>query len=156
MHRLVLHNDTIVDASQPCLTPGQVGLMTGWGVFSTIRVRDGVLFAWDRHVARMRRDAALLHVPFPEDARLLQTALLRLVEANAAYNSTLRVNIIRNNGGAVGARQALAQQVTQHVPDARAQLDLVRFAAGADRALHVTERAMLHRSEYAARDLFSG
>ena len=116
MHRLVLHNDTILDASEPCLTPGQVGLMTGWGVFSTLRVRDGVLFAWDRHVARMRRDAALVHVPFPESPDELHASLLRLVEANRALNATLRVNILRNNGGAF------------HVPTAR-EFDVIAFTS---------------------------
>ena len=103
MHRLVLHNQSIVDALEPCLAPGQVGLMTGWGVFSTLRVRDGVLFAWDRHVARMRRDAQLLHIPFPDNPDELHADLLRLIEANNALNSTLRVNIVRNNGGAFHA-----------------------------------------------------
>lgn len=116
MHRLVLHNDTILDASEPCLTPGQVGLMTGWGVFSTLRVRDGVLFAWDRHVARMRRDAALVHVPFPENPDGLHASLLRLVEANGAPNATLRVNVIRNNGGAF------------HLPRPR-QFDVIAFTS---------------------------
>lgn len=99
MHRLVLHNDTIRDASEPILTAGQTGFMTGWGVFSTIRVRDGVLFAFERHVARMRRDAELMRVPFPGDAVWLEQRLLALVRANKAPHATLRVNIIRNNGG---------------------------------------------------------
>jgi hypothetical protein len=38
MHRFLLHNDEIRDAGDPMVSPGQVGLMTGWGVFSTLRV----------------------------------------------------------------------------------------------------------------------
>src|SRR5712672_3261854 len=99
MHRFVLHNDQILDAHQKSLSAGQVGLMNGWGVFSTIRVADGVLFAFERHWARMQRDARLMHVPFPDDAEWLKTRLFRLIEANAAQNATLRVAVVRNRGG---------------------------------------------------------
>jgi len=99
MHRFLLHNDTIRDASEPCLSPGQVALMTGWGVFSTMRVSRGVLFEYPRHFARMQRDARLTHVPMPEDPAKLEDALLRLLDANQAFDATLRVNILRNNGG---------------------------------------------------------
>ena len=99
MHRFLLHNDDVLDARQKSLSAGQVGLLNGWGVFSTIRVADGVLFAFERHWDRMQRDAATLHVPFPSDPAWLKTRLLRLVEANSAYNATLRAVIVRNRGG---------------------------------------------------------
>jgi branched-chain amino acid aminotransferase len=99
MHRFVLHNGDIVDAHQKTLSAGQVGLLTGWGVFSTIRVAEGVLFAFERHWQRMHQDALRLHVPFPTDADQLKSHLLRLVEANRARNATLRVDVVRNHGG---------------------------------------------------------
>jgi branched-chain amino acid aminotransferase len=99
MHRFLLHNDDIRDAGDRVLSPGQVGLMNGWGVFSTIRVQDGVLFAWERHWARMQRDAARLRVPFPDDEKSLEARLYRLIDANRAVNSTLRVIVVRNRGG---------------------------------------------------------
>jgi len=99
LHRLILHNDRIQDASAQVLSPGQVGLLAGWGVFSTLRVAEGVLFAFERHWARIQRDAALFHVPLLETADELHSRLLQLVEANHAYNSTLRVAIVRNGGG---------------------------------------------------------
>jgi branched-chain amino acid aminotransferase len=73
--------------------------MNGWGIFSTIRVQDGVLFAWERHWARMQRDAARMRVPFPESAKWLEDRLYRLIDKNEAANSTLRVVIVRNRGG---------------------------------------------------------
>ena len=59
MHRYILHNDKIYEAASQVLSPGQVGLLAGWGVFSTLHVAGGVLFAWERHWARMTKDAAL-------------------------------------------------------------------------------------------------
>ncbi len=58
-----------------------------------------MLFAFERHWARIQRDAALLHVPLIEGPEVLRARLLELVEANHAYNSTLRVAIVRNGGG---------------------------------------------------------
>jgi branched-subunit amino acid aminotransferase/4-amino-4-deoxychorismate lyase len=99
MHRLVLHNDEICDAAEARLSLGQVGFMTGWGVFSTLRISRGVPFAFERHFDRMRRDAALLRVPFPNDPFWLEERLVRLVEANNATEAVLRVNVVRNRGG---------------------------------------------------------
>ncbi len=73
--------------------------MNGWGVFSTIRVCDGILFAFPRHYARLRFDAERMHVPFPYSATQLETELLKLVAANGAQNATLRVALVRNRGG---------------------------------------------------------
>ncbi|HEV2687280.1 MAG TPA: aminotransferase class IV [Bryobacteraceae bacterium] len=99
MHRLLLHNDDILDTQQKSLSAGQVGLLNGWGVFSTIRVADGVLFAFERHWERMHTDARRLHVPFPASPDWLKSRLLRLAEANKVRNGTLRVAVIRNHGG---------------------------------------------------------
>jgi len=99
VHRFVLHNEEIRDASDKLLAPGQVGLLSGWGVFSTIRVVDGVLFAFERHWARMRKDAAALRVPLPPEPEPVRRKLLELVEANQAFDATLRIVVVRNTGG---------------------------------------------------------
>jgi len=99
VHRFVLHNEEIREASDKLLAPGQVGLLSGWGVFSTIRVAGGVLFAFERHWARMGKDAAALRVPLPPDPERVHCGLLDLVDANQAYDATLRVVVVRNTGG---------------------------------------------------------
>jgi branched-chain amino acid aminotransferase len=99
MHRYLLHNDEIRDTRTQDLSAGQVGLLNGWGVFSTIRVYDGVMFAWERHWERMRVDAGRLRVPFPPQRDWLEQRLHRLIDANKAFNATLRVAVIRNRGG---------------------------------------------------------
>ena len=117
MHRFLLHNDNILDAHQKSLSAGQVGFLNGWGVFSTMRVADGVLFAFERHWERMQRDAARMHVPFPSSPDSVKSRLLRLVEANSAWNATLRVAVVRNHGGLFEG------------PDLERDFDLVAFTA---------------------------
>ena len=99
LHQFVLHNDQLQESTALCLSPGQVGLLSGWGVFSTLRVAEGVPFAWSRHWARLERDAAALHVPLPQSSEAVRRKMLELVEANQAPNCTLRIAIVRNGGG---------------------------------------------------------
>lgn len=98
IHRHILHNGSIETSSAAIFRPGQIGVLAGWGVFTTLRVSHGALFAWDRHWARMLRDARLLNLPMP-DADSVQADLLRLLEANEQTDCTLRLAIIRNSGG---------------------------------------------------------
>ena len=102
IHRHILFNDQIRDSTEKLLTAGQVGLLAGWGVFSTLRVADGVLFAFERHWARMCKDAALFRVPMPCTEEEGRRRLLALVEANKAYNASLRVDVVRNDGSPYG------------------------------------------------------
>lgn len=99
MHPFLLHNGEVRGSSERLARFGQVGLLSGWGVFSTIRIYDGVLFAWERHWARMESDARLLHVPFPASPGRVAGDLHRLIETNHAWNATLRLAIVRNRGG---------------------------------------------------------
>jgi branched-chain amino acid aminotransferase len=99
IHSQILHNGEIRRASDPAFRPGQLGLLAGWGVFTTLRVSDGALFAWERHWARMSRDARSMKVAMPASADGLEDGLLRLIAANGRPNCTLRLVIVRNSGG---------------------------------------------------------
>ncbi|MFZ5926650.1 MAG: aminotransferase class IV [Acidobacteriota bacterium] len=98
IHQHFLLSGEIRRADEALFRAGQVGLFAGWGVFSTIRVIEGTLFAFERHWARMRRDADLLRVPFPWTPEELEAELLKLVDANRAYDAALRVLVMRNRG----------------------------------------------------------
>ncbi len=99
VHPYLLHNREIRKVQDAVLSPGQVGFLNGWGVFSTLRVKQGVLFAFERHYARLERDARLMRVPFMLSPAELQQSLHSLVEANSAFDAVLRVAIVRNKGG---------------------------------------------------------
>jgi len=99
IHRYVLHNGEIREAGEKMLSPGQLGLLAGWGVFSTVRVLQGAIFAWERHWARMAKDARLLNLTLPFDPARVEQDLMRLVEANGHPECTMRVVAVRNTGG---------------------------------------------------------
>jgi branched-subunit amino acid aminotransferase/4-amino-4-deoxychorismate lyase len=144
MHRFLLHNDQTLNTADSIVSPGQVGLLNGWGVFSTLRVYDGVLFAWDRHWKRMKHDAQRMRVPFPAEPQWLEDRLLRLVEANDAWNSTLRVVIVRNRGGMWEGPAAAARP-----------FDLIAFTAEVNQWAPAMRLGVVPHARHAASE-FSG
>lgn len=143
MHRFLLHNGAILDAHEKSLSAGQVGLLNGWGVFSTIRVADGVLFAFERHWERMHRDAAKVHVPFPTDPAEVKAQLARLIEANSAWNATMRIMVVRNRGGMFEG------------PDLERDFDLLAFSKDLNPWGSSVRLSMKPNARYAANE-FSG
>ncbi|MDE0106930.1 MAG: aminotransferase class IV [Bryobacterales bacterium] len=99
IHRFVLHNDAIVPSDEAVLRPGQVGLFSGWGVFSTLRIYQRIPFAFERHWERLTRDAALLHVEMPPSRDELRSRLIELVVRNDCPEAKMRVNVMRSQGG---------------------------------------------------------
>ena len=99
MHPYVLSNDEIVRSDEKILLPGQLGLLAGWGVFTTLRIYEGVPFAFERHWQRTERDASLLHVELPRDGSRVRKNLLHLIDANGAREAVMRLCVFRSQGG---------------------------------------------------------
>lgn len=99
MDSLIFHNDRIVPLAEAHLSPGQVGLLTGWGVFTTLRIYRGVPFAFERHWARMARDAERLEIPMPYKQEAVRQAVGELARANHHPESAARVSFVKNRGG---------------------------------------------------------
>lgn len=148
MHRYLLHNDKVIEAHFKDTSPGQTGLMNGWGVFSTLRIAKGVLFAFERHWARMQHDAKRMHVPFPENIEYLRSRLLKLIDANNAQEATLRVVVVRNHGGPFEG------------PNIEREFDVIAFTTdladwGGSVRLAVKEHARHAQNEFAGAKIMS-
>jgi branched-subunit amino acid aminotransferase/4-amino-4-deoxychorismate lyase len=63
-----------------------------------LKIEDGVLVEFDRHRARMNRDAARSQMLFDWNRDDLQRGLPRVVDADREPYATLRVCILRNRG----------------------------------------------------------
>ncbi len=99
MHGHVLYNSDVLPADSKILQAGQIGVLSGWGVFTTMRIAEGIPFAFERHWERMARDARTLHIDLSQDPDAVRRNLLRLVEANGADEATMRVCVFRSEGG---------------------------------------------------------
>jgi branched-chain amino acid aminotransferase len=82
----------LVDEAAARVSPMDHGLLTGDGVFETLRVYGGVPFAWDRHLDRLARSASALGLRLP-DATSLQGAAEAVIAANDLADSRLRITV---------------------------------------------------------------
>lgn len=99
MDSLIYHNDRIVPLAETRLSPGQMGLLMGWGVFTTLRIYEGVPFAFDRHWQRMAHDAERLGVEMQQPQAAVWEAIVKLAAANQRPEGAARLSFIRNHGG---------------------------------------------------------
>jgi branched-chain amino acid aminotransferase len=99
IHRLIFHNDRIVPVDEVRLSPGQAGLMNGWGLFTTTRIFQGEAFAYERHWRRLEKDAKRIRLPFPFHSEKVRQHLGELLAANQVVEGTARIYMIYNRVG---------------------------------------------------------
>jgi branched-chain amino acid aminotransferase len=99
IHRYVFHNDRLMPVEDVRLSPGQSGLLSGWGLFTTLRVADGVPFAFERHWNRLAKDATKTHCPFPFEESSVRAQLSGVLLANKVKDGTARIYVIYNQRG---------------------------------------------------------
>ncbi len=99
IHRNIFHNDRIVPVGEARLSPGQAGLMNGWGLFTTMRIFQGEPFAYERHWRRLEKDAAKIRLPFPFDPAKVRRQLGELLAANQVVEGTARIYMVLNHAG---------------------------------------------------------
>ena len=91
MHEYVFHNDQLLPVSQVRLSPGQAGLLNGWGLFSTLRVYESVPWAFDRHWKRLVRDADRVQIPVAHDAPTILDSIRKVIAANQVRSGCIRI-----------------------------------------------------------------
>jgi branched-chain amino acid aminotransferase len=99
IHRFVFHNSRLLPLEDIRLSPGQAGLQSGWGLFTTIRVIEGVPFAFERHWKRLARDAERTRCPFPFEAEAVREQLNEVLHANDVREGCARIYVVHNQFG---------------------------------------------------------
>ncbi len=85
-------NGVLDDVENLRISPLDHGLLTGDGVFETLRVYGGTPFAWSRHYARLMDSASGLDLDVPPDEEL-RDATKAVIEANEILEARLRITI---------------------------------------------------------------
>jgi branched-subunit amino acid aminotransferase/4-amino-4-deoxychorismate lyase len=96
-----------VPLAEARLSPGQSGLLTGWGVFTTARIYDGRPFAFERHWQRLCIDAGRIRLPFEFAREEVRAAVDEVLRANQVVNGCARVYFISNKAGFWHSEEAL-------------------------------------------------
>lgn len=99
IHRLVFHNDRLLPVEQTRLSPGQAALLNGWGIFTTLRVTEGIPFAFERHWKRLERDAERTHLPFAYEQEEVHKHLAEVLRANNVREGCARIYTLYNKVG---------------------------------------------------------
>ena len=99
IHRFVFHNNRVLPVEEVRLSPGQAGLLNGWGLFTTLRITEGIPFAFERHWRRLERDAARTHCPFPFQKETVRGQLAEVLRANRVTEGCARIYAIYNQIG---------------------------------------------------------
>jgi branched-chain amino acid aminotransferase len=82
----------LVDEDEARVSPFDHGLLTGDGVFETLRVYRGVAFAARRHLERLARSASALGLPLPAPD-VLRSAMDGVIDANGLVDGRLRLTV---------------------------------------------------------------
>jgi branched-chain amino acid aminotransferase len=99
IHRYVYHDGHIVPIEQVRLSPGQAGLLNGWGLFTTMRIFRGEPFAFERHWRRLEKDAGRTRLPFTFDPAQVRATLREVIQRNEVREGTARIYAIYNKIG---------------------------------------------------------
>ena len=109
IHRHIFHNDRIVPIGEARLSPGQAGLLNGWGLFTTMRIFQGEPFGYERHWRRLEKDAARIRLPFSFDPAEVRRHLGELLAANQVLEGRARIYMIYNRVGFWQSEEPLPQ-----------------------------------------------
>jgi branched-chain amino acid aminotransferase len=90
--RRVWIDGEVVDEASARVSPFDHGILVGDGVFETLRVYDGVPFAFTRHLDRLAHSAEGLGIDVP-DRRTVRDASTAVLEANDLREARLRITL---------------------------------------------------------------
>ncbi len=138
IHANVFHNDELLPIDKVRLSPGQAGLICGWGIFTTLRISRGEAFAYERHWRRLEKDAGITRLPMPYTAAKVRVHLHEVIRANKVTEGCARVYLVYNT---VGVWQS---------DEKHAQVDLIIYSAGLPEHSDTVRLALREQGRHAA------
>ncbi len=99
IHRYVFHNDAVKPVEKIRWSPGQAGLICGWGLFTTVRIVRGEAFAYERHWRRLEKDAALTRLPLTHTGAKVRVMLQDVIRSNQVKDGCARIYLVWNTVG---------------------------------------------------------
>ncbi len=141
IHPNVFHNDALLPIEKVRLSPGQAGLICGWGIFTTLRISRGEAFAYERHWRRLEKDAGITRLPMPYTAAKVRVHLHEVIRANKVTEGCARIYLVYN---AVGFWQS-----DEKLP----QVDLIIYSAGLPEHRETVRLALREQGRHATSPL---
>ncbi len=143
IHSNVFHNDSLLPIEKVRLSPGQAGLICGWGIFTTVRISRGEAFAYERHWRRLEKDAAITRLPLSYTAAKVRVHLHEVIRANQVTEGCARIYLVYNTAG-------FWQSEEKHPP-----VDLIIYSAGLPEHREVVRLSVREHGRHAASPMSS-
>jgi branched-chain amino acid aminotransferase len=99
IHRYVFHNEKLQSIEKTRWSPGQGGLISGFGLFTTVRIVQGEAFAYERHWRRLEKDAAIVRMPMIYSGAKVRVHLQEAIRANKVEEGCARIYMVWNSVG---------------------------------------------------------
>lgn len=141
IHPFIFHNETLLPIEKVRLSPGQAGLICGWGIFTTVRISRGEAFAYERHWRRLEKDAAIIRLPMMYTGAKIRVNLHEVIRANKVTEGCARIYLLYNS---VGFWQSHEQ---------RAPVDLIIYSAGLPEYREIVRLGLRAHGRHAASPL---
>jgi aminodeoxychorismate lyase len=91
-------NGRFIPEAQAVVPITDRGFLYGDGLFETLRVSNGRLRWWTRHVERLQQGAAYFRIALPWLPEQLHDFAAKLIQQNALPESVLRITLTRGSG----------------------------------------------------------
>jgi branched-subunit amino acid aminotransferase/4-amino-4-deoxychorismate lyase len=113
----VSRNGILIHPAQACVPVFTPALYGAYGIYESMQVVSGVVFALDAHLQRLAHSAALLELPLPTDALTVKRWIAEVLAANGCADCTLRLFVIGGESGAGSVAFIWPQPPTIYAPD---------------------------------------
>ncbi len=128
IHRYVFHNQELQLVEKTRWSPGQAGLICGWGLFTTLKIVQGEAFAYERHWRRVEKDAGLTRLPLTYSGAKVRVNLQEVIRANKVIDGCARIYLVWNDVGMWKSDEKMAEvDLVITTADLPAHTDLVRL-----------------------------
>ena len=141
IHPFVFHNESLLAIEKVRLSPGQAGIICGWGIFTTVRISRGEAFAYERHWRRLEKDAGIIRLPMLYTAAKVRVHLHEVIRANKVTEGCARIYLVYNS---VGYWQSAEQ---------RPPVDLIIYSASMPEYRETVRLALREHGRHAASPL---
>jgi branched-chain amino acid aminotransferase len=141
IHPFIFHNESLLPIEKVRLSPGQAGLICGWGIFTTVRISRGEAFAYERHWRRLEKDAAIIRLPMLHTGAKIRVNLHEVIRANKVVEGCGRIYLVYNS---VGFWQSHEQ---------RPPVDLIIYSAGLPEYREIVRLGLRAHGRHAASPL---
>jgi branched-chain amino acid aminotransferase len=109
IHRFVFHNQELKPVEKTRWSPGQAGLICGWGLFTTVRIVQGEAFAYERHWRRVEKDAGITRLPLTYSGAKVRVNLQEVIRANRVNEGCARIYLVWNEPGMWKSQEEMAE-----------------------------------------------